>query len=171
MMWLRCFSVYSRLEAHAEELRKGNEDLTAAITELTGQLSDLNNRCEGVIHQLEIERARRIAAETVASERGGQVTWLREELAKSQERGESARAEQLQSLNLVNTALLKPLTPEPVPDMSQWKVVSKQKVQATTMRQRDDQVFADAMRKGKLGDYVKGLYQVGPQAPPVEETA
>lgn len=170
-MILRWFSAYRNLGQRAGELRKSNEDLTAAVVELTSQLDDQKQRSEGVIHQLEIERAKRIAAETVASERGGQVTWLREELAKAQERGESARTEQLQSLNLVNSALLKPLTPEPIPDMSQWKVVSKQKVQATTMRQRDDQIFADAMRKGKLGDYVKGLYSAEPQAPPVEESA
>lgn len=168
---LRWFSAYRKLEAHAEELRLANKAIDAAVVDLTGQLYDQKQRGEGVIHQLEVERAKRIAAETVASERGGQVTWLREELAKAQTRSEAARVEQLQSLNLVNTALLKPLTPEPEPDMTKWSAVPKQKVQATAMRQRDDQMFADAMRKGKLGDYVKGLYQVGPQAPPVEATA
>ncbi len=170
MTFLRWFSAYRKIEAHAEELRLANKATDAAVTELTSQLSDLNNRCEGVIHQLEIERAKRIAAETVASERGGQVTWLREELAKAQGRVEDARAEQFQSLNLVNTTLLKPLTPEPAPDMTQYKAVPKQKVQATAMRQRDDKIFADAMRNGKLGQYVQGLYTVAPPLP-VKESA
>lgn len=168
---LRWFPAYRKLEAHAEELRLANKAIDAAVVDLTGQLYDQKQRGEGVIHQLEVERAKRIAAETVASERGGQVAWLREELAKAQDRGESARAEQLQSLNLVNTALLKPLTPEPEPDMTKWKPVPKQKVQAMNMRHRDDQIFQDAMRNGKLGDYVKGLYQAEPQAPPVKESA
>lgn len=170
-MILRWFPAFRDLEQRAGELRKRNDDLTAAVTGLTEQSSDLHNRYEEVIHQLEIERTKRIAAESVASERGGQITYLREELAKSQSSRDEAQSAQLNSLNLVNTALLKPLTPEPVPDMTQWKAVPKQKVQAMNMRQADDRKFADAMKTGKLGDYVKGLYGQPQRPAPTEEIA
>jgi hypothetical protein len=164
VIWfLRMFPAFRNLEARQAGLL---DDAAGALT----SAQSAHERCGELTHQLEIERAKRIAAETVAAERGSQITFLRESLDKVETSRDEAISERLKSLDLVNSALLRPLAPEAAPDLGQYKAIPKLKRQAVAEMRLDNQRFMTAMRDGKMSEYVATLGRPMPSAaqPPVE---
>ena len=100
MKFLRLFAEFRSLEYENQHLSTG--------------IADAQN-------QFHAEVAKRISAEQLAVSRGNDIDWLRGELAKSQEARDAAISARLQSLDLVNSALLKAKEPEVNPTPEQLK--------------------------------------------------
>jgi hypothetical protein len=70
----------------------------------------------GLRHQLEIERAKRVAAESIAAERLSEIERLRIDLRESGDR----ERERMKSLDLLNVKLMESRVEPPPPDIKQF---------------------------------------------------
>lgn len=111
----------------------------ALAGQLAVELSELRT-------ELEIERNRRVAAETLAEDRAQQIAQAYEFVKQANESRDAAVSERLKSLDLVNAALLSQHGPEkPPPDIKQFKAVPKDRLSAVVEARKHDREFMTGM--------------------------
>ena len=105
-----------------ELFKRLERDLTAALnlnsrlaSETMDKLDQAETQRQRVLHDLDIERAKRIAAEQMAVDREKELEWLREAYAQVIQSRDQAVSQQFESLNLVNVTLLKQAEAEAAP--------------------------------------------------------
>lgn len=146
---LRPFQFVRALQAEVEISRRHKREADVMIEELVGKLEEHEATIAGLRHSLEIAQTKRIAAEQIAVSRGTELEWLREQFQRVESQRESARHDQLQSLDLVNVALLKTAEAEAPPtkeQMAQWKPVPKLNRQSIPLMRKAQQAFIDGIR-------------------------
>lgn len=79
--------------------------------------------------QLEAERFRRIAAESISSERREEITRILDQNRAYRESLESLTSERIKSLDALNVKLMEAKAPEPTPDITQFNAALKVKTQ------------------------------------------
>lgn len=82
-------------------------------------------------HQLEIERAKRIAAESISSERLSEIERLRIDLRESGDR----ERERMKSLDLLNVKLMESRVEPPPPDIKQFALQQVERLKDTIRSQ------------------------------------
>lgn len=108
---------------------------------LSGQLTEAQQL-------LELERAKRIAAETLAVERSKHIDELKEQLAASEKARNEAVTERMKSVDLVNTTLLGQFGPEkPPPDIKQFSKIPGRQQRGPLGRRMDTQFARDVIAK------------------------
>ena len=106
---------------------------------------------EATQNALQVERARRIAAETVAAERAQQLERAWEAARSAESARNEAVGERLKSLDLVNTTLLNAMGPEKAPpDIHQFKAIPKQKQHAVAVMRQADRRFYTSLVTGEF---------------------
>ncbi len=135
-------------EHHVDILNDSKKEAAAMVESLLGKMEESEATLAEANHYLDIERTKRIAAEQIAVARGTELDWLREQFKRADDARDAANSERLQSLDLVNTALLKTTEAEAAPSketLQSFKAVPKKMNQAVPM-----------MRKAQ-GDLIRGL--------------
>lgn len=109
--------------------------------------------------KLDLEIAKRIAAETLSEERRRRLEEADILIAQANDRANDVTHAQLSSLNLVNTELLKALAPEPsVLKPGEFKPVLKQKRQAvTSYRAQEREAVSKAVKANSLVGQVNAV--------------
>lgn len=121
---------------------------------------DLATQLTEIRLELEAERAKRISAEAIASDRGDQIEQLYLMLTKANDSRDAAVADRLKSLDLVNLALLNQHGPEkPPPDIKQFHAVPGQPNAVAQMRKADRTFMKDILKR-----------QAAPRPAPTEPT-
>lgn len=96
--------------------------------ELEGEVRQriaVEDQLEQVNRALDVERTFRIAAETVASERRGEIDRLHEELKDVRSCLASVTQSRMESLDALNVRLMKERVEPPPPDMAQFRVLQE----------------------------------------------
>lgn len=88
-----------------------------------------------------VEIAKRIAAETLATERGKESERIYKLLEEANTARDAAVSERLKSLDLVNLSLLRPTDPEKKPDMKQYSVARRPIGMIGSQRRTGDAAF------------------------------
>lgn len=104
---------------------------------------------ETVQNALQLERAKRISAETIAQERLQQLERAWECANRAESSRQEAISERMKSLDLVNTHLLKLHSTETTQaiDLKNFKTIQKAKRQAVPLMREADRMFRDAVMK------------------------
>ena len=117
--YLKHFRAYRALEAEVEYLRaevaRLQDELTESartIKQVCEDAADLERTSSELTQALEVERARRVAADAVAAERKDSIERMIAELGRSNDARDAAVNQRMASVDLVNSALLKRITPE-----------------------------------------------------------
>ncbi len=108
--------------------------------DLAEQLASEN---ESLRQEVNVERARRLSAEAISEERRTRAERSEEYAAKAEAARDAAVNARMQSVDLVNTTLLKALQPEQGPSVNikDFKAVPKDKRQAVPSRRDADRRF------------------------------
>lgn len=115
MNWfLSLFAAYREMSALANTQAQSLENEIIAHEETKSNL-------EAHIISLNHERARRVSAETVASERRGEIDRLLQQNREYRESFERVTADRLKSLDTINLKLMEPRIAEPAPDLEKYK--------------------------------------------------
>ena len=110
MQWWRKLRNLDRVEVLTEELQSS-----------TRQYINLNDEYERTARDLEREREKRIAAETLAGERAKEVERMREEIAYLRAQNDRVIAERLKSLDAINVKLMEARVEPPPPDFEKMR--------------------------------------------------
>ncbi len=137
------------LQLEIEAIRRDKKEAGAMVEELVEKIDEMEASATSLRHSLEIESAKRIAAEQIAVSRGTELEWLRGQFQRVEEQREAARHDQLQSLDLVNTALLVKAQADAPPtkeQLEQWKPVPKLTQQSVPLMRRAQYAFIEGLR-------------------------
>lgn len=125
---------------------------------LSGQLTE-------TAQLLDLERAKRIAAETLAVERSKHIDELKEQLAASEKARNEAVTERMKSVDLVNTTLLGQFGPEkPPPDIKQFSKIPGRQQRGPLGRRMDAQFVMQTL---KAQSDRKVAAPIAPAKPPI----
>jgi hypothetical protein len=126
-----------RFSAHRSVLNRA-ESLQRALETEIEHTSQLESALNAIQSDLQVERAHRIAAESVSSERGAEIQRLLGEVADSRQTERSIRDERLKSLDTLNLKLMESRVEAPPPDLAQFHAATKLKNQLVDdIRKRD----------------------------------
>ncbi len=116
------FRAFRELEVEKVRLTSRLDEYRGVIESLQESERTNTHLVHGLQSQVEIEQAKRISAEAIAVERGKSIDRLEEQIRAANDSRDKAVSERAESLNLVNTALLKQLSPQDQPpvDISQF---------------------------------------------------
>ena len=120
--FLQLFSAHRELMERSDVLSKALETEIAHSSQLEKALNAIQS-------DLQIERAHRIAAESISSERGAEIQRLLTEVADSRQTERAIRDERMKSLDTLNLKLMESRAEAPPPDMAQFKAAMKLKTQ------------------------------------------
>lgn len=115
--FLRLFSQFRDLQTLSQDQGEALEAEVRAHEETKTQLRER-------AQSLETERVRRIAAETIASERREEIDRLMQQCRELREDLARVNADRLRSLDALNVKLMREPVPEQPPDMEKWKASS-----------------------------------------------
>lgn len=116
----------------ARQIRELKAELAAtqqALETVTREKLDLGYKLETAQGLLEVERARRIGFETIASERRAEMDRLIDQAASLRMDLTRIFTERVKSLDALNVKLMESKAPETPPDMGQFNPVEKVKMQ------------------------------------------
>lgn len=129
--------------------------------QLTAEVEMLKN-------ELNLERARRISAEAVSEERRLRAEHSEEYARQANEARDRATDARAESLNLVNTTLLRAMQPEAAPSrdiLKNYQPIPKDRTQAVPMRRRAEQLFIrqvlDKTQKPKTPSVAEQMESLG----------
>jgi hypothetical protein len=120
----------------------------AAAAMIEEERAVLEEQIGAVRHSLEVETAKRIAAETIAAARGQELEWLRTQFQHAEEARDTAVSERLQSLDLVNSALLTKRADDGPVDFAQFKPLTQSpaKLKPAAMIRQAERAFVNGIR-------------------------
>lgn len=101
------------------------------------------------LRDLEIERTKRVAAETLATERLKQVEKAYEFGFKAETARDEAVKARMASVDLVNTTLLQAMAPEkpPTHDIKSFTPIPKERLHAVAEMRKSDRMFVNDILK------------------------
>jgi hypothetical protein len=122
---------YHKLVERRDALQKALEAEIARAAQLVSEAQTLQAN-------LQVERAHRVAAESISVARGDEIQRLLSELQESRQSERSIRDERMKSLDTLNLRLMESRVEAPPPDMSQYHAAAKLKTQMIDdIRRRD----------------------------------
>ena len=123
MIWLlRLFPAF-------RELVNLSQSQAEALESEVREHEEAKRNLSTAIVQLESERSRRIAAESIASERREEIIRILDQTKDYQRQLEYITTERIKSLDNLNVKLMEVKAPEPTPDITQFRAVDKLKTQ------------------------------------------
>jgi hypothetical protein len=126
-MWLRLFSAYRELDDRSQTQAEAME---SEVREHAQCRADLDTARA----DLDRERVRRIAAETVAVERAKELDRVIQMCSNYREDLARVNAERLKSLDALNVKLMRESAPEPPPDMEKYRTQGTGEDRSTQVR-------------------------------------
>ena len=133
-LWLRLKIV--------QELSEEVTALHQTLVKCAGGEDGLRRENERLSHQLEIEKTKRVASDSVAAERLEEIGRLREDMSAMREQYQAAISERIRSVDAVNVKLMTTSAPEP-PHIDEYRAkmedakVEVVKDTLAKMKQRD----------------------------------
>ena len=127
----------SLFSAHRELRYRSDVQAKALETEIAHSLQ-LESALSAIQSDLQVERAHRVSAEAISSERGVEIQRLLADVADSRQTERSIRDERLKSLDTLNLKLMESRVEAPPPDLAQFHAAAKLKTQLVDgIRKRD----------------------------------
>lgn len=140
MNWfLSMFTAFADLQTLAQLQAQNIEDLTAKLTEEVVTHEATKQDLQERIRALESERTRRIAAESIASERRGEIERLTAQYYELREDLTRVLAERIKSVDALNVKLMRESVPEPAPDLAQFQAKQKNDHMNPVMAARENE--------------------------------